>query len=239
MIIFILLQIALRDGGQAYAETNLSRLIAEPWNFVTAFLFVVIAGYWLFKIKNEIPKFTFLFGMLILLLIGGFGGTIYHGFRWHRAFLMMDWMPVLLITFSSSVWFFMKAWGKWWPPLILLLIYFFIQGVLFNSAVPIQTAINISYASMAAVVLFPVIWFLKKTKFRNARLVFVALVLFALALFFRWADMFIWLPIGTHFLWHIFGLSAVHFMLRFLYAVTKKEQKVLSLQPKQEKDLCH
>jgi hypothetical protein len=42
MHLFYLLNIPLRDGGHAYTETNLDRLVVEPWNFVSAaFLFNV------------------------------------------------------------------------------------------------------------------------------------------------------------------------------------------------------
>ena len=217
MKLFLLLQVPLRDGGQAYTETNLDRLIVEPWNFVTAILFFLLAVYWLKVVLKNLKAHRFLFAMLILLVIGGIGGSIYHGFRYHRAFLMMDWMPIMLITFSASVYFFIKSWGKWWPPLILILAYFFIQGSIFRSGIPIQTAINISYASMAVIVLFPIVWYLIKTGFAGYHFVTFALASFALALFFRWTDKFDWLPMGTHFLWHIFGLIAVHLMLRFVY----------------------
>ncbi len=217
MGLFTLLQIRLRDGGQAYTETDLTRLIVEPWNFVTAVLFLILAVYWLNLVSKQIKEHGFLFAMLILLTIGGIGGSVYHGFRWHQTFLMMDWMPIMLITFSASVYYFIKAWGKWWPPVILILAYFFIQGFIFRSGIPIQTAINISYASMSLMVLLPILWYLSKTGFARWQFVAAALLSFALALFFRWSDKFAWFPMGTHFLWHIFGLVAVHIMLRFVY----------------------
>jgi hemolysin III len=225
MLLLYLLNVPLRDGGHAYTETNLDRLVVEPWNFVTAALFVAVAVFWFFKIRKEIPRFGFLFAMLILLLIGGVGGTIYHGFRWHRAFLMMDWMPIMIITFSASVYFFIKAWGKWWPPAILLVLFFVLQGLLFNSGLPIQTAINLNYASMAVVVLVPIGWYLVKTGFANGYLVGLALLAFGTALFFRWADKLAWFPMGTHFLWHVFGLVAVHLMLLFLYRTRLAETR--------------
>ncbi len=225
MLLSYLLNIPLRDGGQAYTETNLDRFVVEPWNFVTAAFFVAVAVFWFLKIRKEIPRFGFLFAMLILLLIGGVGGTIYHGFRWHRAFLMMDWMPIMIITFSASVYFFIKAWGKWWPPALVLVLFFFLQGWLFKSGLPIQTAINLNYASMAVVVLVPIGWYLVKTGFANGHLVGLALLAFGAALFFRWADKLAWFPMGTHFLWHVFGLVAVHLMLLFLYRTRFSETR--------------
>jgi hypothetical protein len=43
MHLFYLLNIPLRDGGHAYTETNLDRLVVEPWNFVSAAFFVAVA----------------------------------------------------------------------------------------------------------------------------------------------------------------------------------------------------
>jgi hypothetical protein len=217
MILFNLLQVELRDHGQAYTETDFSRFIVEPWNFVTALFFLFLAIYWLNIVRKNIRSHGFMFAMLILLTIGGIGGSIYHGFRYHQAFLMMDWMPIMLITFSASVYYFIRAWGKWWPPLILLLVYFFTQGLFFRSSLTIQTKINISYATMSLIVLFPIVWYLSKTGFIRYRFVLFALLSFVVALFFRWTDKFAWLPFGTHFLWHIFGLIAVHLMLKFVY----------------------
>lgn len=213
----VLLNFLLRDGGQAYTETNLSRLIVEPWNFVTAAFFVILSVYWLLKVGKTARQHLFLYVMLWLLLVGSIGGTLYHGFRFHRLFLLMDWMPILLITFASSVWFFIRAWGRWGPPLLLVAAFFVFQAALFRSGVPIQVAINSSYASMAVLVLFPVGWFLRKSSWQNGLLVLLALAAFAAALFFRWADHLMWLPVGTHFLWHLFGLLAVHLMLRFVW----------------------
>ena len=224
MINTIFIQVPLRDGGQSYTETNLHHIIVEPWNFVTALFFIVAAVYWIYKIRFRIKEFGFLFSMLILLLVGGIGGTIYHGFRLYRIFLMMDWMPIILITFSVSVYFFIKAWGKWWPPVLLFVIYFFVQGILFRSSIPIQTTINISYASMAIIVLFPLVWYLKKTEFRNYQFILAAIIFFTFALFFRWADKFDWLMMGTHFLWHIFGLIAANFIISFLYTLDHKKK---------------
>jgi len=217
MELLYLPQTILRDGGQPYAETNLDRLIVEPWNFITAALFIVVALYWLFKVRKKIRKHGFLFSMIILLLIGSIGGTVYHGFRLHRVFLMMDWMPIMLITFAASVYFFIRSWGKWWPPVLFILGYFLLQGILFNSGIAIQTAINISYASMSVMILLPVLWYLSKTNWSHYRLVLFALIFFSLALFFRWADPFVLLPVGTHFLWHLWGLAAVHLMMRFVW----------------------
>lgn len=39
MHLFYLLNIPLRDGSHAYTETNLDRLVVEPWNFFTAAFF--------------------------------------------------------------------------------------------------------------------------------------------------------------------------------------------------------
>ena len=45
MLLFNLLNIPLRDGGQAYTETNLDRFLVEPWNFVTAAFFSMFSGW--------------------------------------------------------------------------------------------------------------------------------------------------------------------------------------------------
>jgi hypothetical protein len=225
MILLQTLSDPLRDGAQAYTETNPDRLIVEPFNFATSALFIVIAIYWFMKIRRVLPHHRFLCFMLIMLLTGGIGGTVYHGFRWHRIFLMMDWMPILIITISASVYFFIKVSGRWWLPVALVAVCFLFQAWLFNSNISIQTAININYAMMAAIVLLPVFIFLYKTDFRNVHLVAGAILSFGIALFFRWFDKFSPIDTGTHFLWHIFGLLAVHLMISYLYRSEIIEKK--------------
>src|SRR5688500_11776601 len=93
------------DQGPFYTETPVqiremqpySGGIAEPWNTVTAFLFVVIVVVWIVRLGRRIKRYPFFALTLPLLLIGGVGGTLYHGRRDWVGFFLMDVIPIYLL----------------------------------------------------------------------------------------------------------------------------------------------
>jgi len=61
------------DGGPLYAETNLEHWIAEPYNAMTAAVFVFIACYWLWRIRRDFRHRPFLAFASPVLALGGIG----------------------------------------------------------------------------------------------------------------------------------------------------------------------
>lgn len=214
-----------RDGGMLYAETNLQHIFPEPLNMLTSVLFLLLAIWWSFHIRKEFREHGFLTYALFLLYIGGIGGTIYHGFRQWHFFIMMDWLPIMLLCLSAGIWFIAKL-TRWHYAALLVCLYigfqFFARQKLLQSG-EIQLFININYAVLASFVLFPVLFFLIRTKFENGKWVGFALLAFGTALFFRVADRWELLSIGTHFLWHTFGAIAAFCMLQFVYLTAGKK----------------
>ncbi len=206
----------LTDGGPVYVETDLSHTVAEPWNAISAAVFVGIAAWWIWVLRGRYRQFGYLSLAVALLMVGGVGGTLYHAFRQSRLFLVMDWLPILLICLSASAYYFRKAVGSWRPALWLLAGLFVLQFLNFQF-VPVRMAVNVSYVFMAAMVLLPTLWLLVKTRFANAGWVFAALVAFGLAISFRIYDTDSGWHQGTHFLWHTFGAIACHAMFVFTY----------------------
>lgn len=228
----MLIQITrLRDGGGIYKETNLDNVIVEPFNAATAAIFIGIAIYWIIKCTNSgVQKSLFVFVCSLVLLIGGIGGTIYHAFRIHQVFLVMDWLPIMLLCFGASVYLLVRVTGKWWHGILycfsLFAIQFLMFGLLFpalRSTINPQLVISISYVFLAFAILIPLFLYLRKTAFKKARWVYLALASFVLAVSFRSLDAYVPLPIGTHFLWHLLGAAACHFMFRYIFET--REQK--------------
>src|SRR5688500_16819572 len=77
----------LLDRGPRYTETPRDPYapdappVAEPWNAVTAALFVALAVGWLVRLRGRYRNFPFLVCCVPILLVGGIGGTLYHGLR--------------------------------------------------------------------------------------------------------------------------------------------------------------
>lgn len=215
------------DGGMYYAETNVGQLFPEPLNAVTSMFFLAIAIHWTFKIKHNFKTHLFLSYCLVLLYIGGIGGTIYHGLRQWHFFILMDWLPIMLLCVSAGIYFLVKS-TKWYYAVFMLVGYFVCQFFLryWLAVDNIQLFINVNYALMALMVLLPVLNYLIHTQWKAAKWVGYALAAFLLALIFRIADKWDWLSIGTHFLWHSFGAVATYCMFQYIYLTQYQKELV-------------
>jgi len=213
------------DGGMLYAETNMEHVFPEPLNTITSCFFLAIAIYWTFKLRGSYKEHAFLTFALILLYIGGIGGTIYHGLRQWRIFIMMDWMPIMLLCVFAGVYFLGKL-TRWYFAVLLVVAYGFFQFYLRSQMMEagnIQLFININYAVLAGLVLFPVLGYLIKSKFRHGRWVGSALLAFVIALSSRVLDQWSMEGIGTHFLWHTFGAVAAFCMFQYIYLINHSD----------------
>ncbi|WP_116788207.1 hypothetical protein [Flavobacterium psychrotrophum] len=209
------------DGGMLYTETNFNHLFPEPLNTVTSVFFLCIAIYWTIKLWGKWKQYTFLSFAVILLYIGGIGGTIYHGLRQWHFFIMMDWLPIMLLCLTAGIYFITRI-SRWYYGALLVLLYFvfYLFSVSYvKGGGNMQLFININYAIMGAVVLLPVLVYLSKTHFAYGRWVGFALTAFIIALFFRIADGWGWISTGTHFLWHTFGAVAAFSMFKYLFLI--------------------
>ena len=207
------------DGGMLYAETRMGQTCPEPFNTITSCFFLIIAIYWTLVLWGKWRQHTFLSIAVVLLYIGGIGGTLYHGLRRWGFFIMMDWLPIMLLCVAAGVYFTARL-TRWYVALAIVAGYAAFQfGArrFFQQQGDIQLFININYAVLAGLVLLPVLAFLIKTRFRNGIWVGIALLAFIFALTFRVADRWGWLENGTHFLWHTFGAVAAFCMFQYIY----------------------
>jgi hypothetical protein len=202
------------DHGPFYTETpqEIRELkpypgaVAEPWNAVTASFFIIIALAWVVYLRGRLKNYPFLAIALPILLVGGIGGTLYHGTRSTYAYFLMDVIPIYLLGLTLSV--------VWWirlgPRLIHLLSMvgvLVLMQLLGWRALPTHWAINVSYALLALIMIIPLVLVLIRTRCRHVGWVATALVSFGIAWFFRIGDTIDppILPMGTHWLWHTFG----------------------------------
>ena len=225
MVLNLFLQMRLPDGGPVYMETDLSRFVAEPWNTATAFLFLMMAFYWGWRVQGKFVKFSFLSICLALLTVGGIGGTLYHAFRNSTFFLYMDWLPIMIICIMASGYFMLKVFGKWYIMLLGIATVFLAQFLVFRFIDPVP-AINISYAIMGTLLVIPTALMLYNTRFYHWWHVVFSFSSFLTALTFRVIDAWGIFPMGTHFLWHIFGALAGHFMIQYIYELYRAEHRL-------------
>jgi len=213
------------DGGALYAETNMARFFPEPLNALTSCFFLGIAIFWTFKLRNEYRNHPYLSIALILLYIGGIGGTIYHGLRQWSFFILMDWMPIMLLCLSAGVYFLARL-VRWAYALGIVLVYmlfqFYLRSTMANDP---HLFININYALMALLVLLPVTAYLSHTNWQHGKWVGFALAAFIIALTFRITDQRVNFKFGTHFLWHTFGAVASFCMFNYIYLVNAMKNR--------------
>jgi hemolysin III len=201
-----------------YKETDMAQFFPEPFNAITALLFLAIAIFWTLKMKGNFKEYPFLTYCLMLLYIGAIGGTVYHAFRQWPVFIMMDWMPIMLLCLSAGFYFVAQS-TRWYYAVVMVLAYLVLMLGLRNWILTDNTSlfINVNYAIMASFVLFSVLRYLIYTQWKAGKWVGFALLSFALALTFRIIDKREWLSFGTHFLWHTFGAVATFCMFNYIY----------------------
>ncbi len=222
----------LRDWGPLYTETPAdpfapdAPLVAEPWNTATAALFIAIAVAFAWRVRGRAREFPFLTVCLPILLAGAIGGTLFHGTRTRIFYFLLDVVPISLLGLAGSLFMAYRLWGRWmwlcYLPAVAVF-YLVVNRVLFRTVGQMspQWSVNISYASLALIVLSPIALVLWRTRFRHGGWVVAGVVSFAIAWFFRLVDRDIGatLPMGSHWLWHTFGAISTALMIQFFYTV--------------------
>jgi predicted membrane channel-forming protein YqfA (hemolysin III family) len=213
------------DGGPIYVETlnhmnsQEKGLIWEPYNTATAMLFGVVAVYWLFKIRGREKNLFFKISMPILL-IGSLGGTLYHGLRASRWFLLMDVMPIAILLIGSVVYIITRLSGRAWFGWVLAVGGFAATvglGVFMRRSGLAPFGPSTAYLMLVVYVIIPYTIFLLRTGREAMPYLILAGMLFLMAFAFRSIDLMVDLPMGTHFLWHTFGAFASASLITYLW----------------------
>lgn len=210
----------LPDGGQVYAETNLGNFVAEPWNAVSSLAFLIPAIYWLFRLKKKYFQYKFLTFCIPLLMAGGLGSTLFHAFRASKYLLMLDYLPIFILTAAVSIYLWKKVVLKWSYLFIFAIPVIAIKLLLSDFFSP-HEAMNISYFITGTLIFLPALILLFKTKLSGLKKFLLSLFCFSLSLLFRKVDSIsiIYLPMGTHWLWHILGAAGSFYLSEYLYVI--------------------
>ncbi len=207
-----------RDSGPIYQETLAGRLPVEPFNTYSNILFLLIIIYFSLKVYKDYKNHRFLAWSLPVLFLGFIGGTVYHATRSHDIWMYMDWLPIVILCLAVSVYYAVKLRVSRKKRLLLILvILFLVFGV---RLIPLSPHVKTSVGYIATVVglLLPIITYFYTTKLHHWGYVLLAFLSFGLAISFRILDNFVYIiPMGTHWLWHIFGAVSVFFLMNYIY----------------------
>ena len=218
----------LPDLGPVYHETHLNRLIVEPFNAVSSLSMSVAALMILvLLIKKDYRTYPFLSYVYVpLIFIGGIGSTIYHAFRASPLFLYMDVLPVLLLSILLSLFYWYKVYSNWF------FLFFMAILIVLSRGLPVMflkgaDAINVSYLLSGLLIIMPLTIFMYRNRFVNWQNVLYSVVALLLALVFRYMDDFDnpLLPMGTHWLWHVFSGVGVWFLGVYIYRTSEPQEK--------------
>ena len=219
--------VAPADGGPIYTETNFDHTIVEPWNAVSSLAILLPAVYWAIRIRRNYRQYSFLMLCLPLLFLGGLGSTIFHAFRSHRIWLLLDITPTGILMLLVALFFWMKVLPRKWLALPLLLLVFLLRMWAWQTF-PSHAGINISYALTGTSLFVPLLLVLSRQQWKGLLPITLSIGSLLLSLFFRKIDYdaAAVLPMGTHFLWHIFSGIGAYFLGLYLYESRSYEEKV-------------
>jgi hemolysin III len=206
------------DTGPLYQETIAGRFPVEPFNTFSNLIFLVIIAYFVSKIYKEPKKHLFLWIALPIIFVSWIGGTIFHATRSHQVWLVMDWLPIMIVCLAGILYFIGKIRKQWWQRVFIFLSILLLTSLPRFIDIPNNYRISVGYAFTGIAVLTPFFWYAYLQRWKNVRFLILGLLIFALAISFRTLDYTLEiLPMGTHWLWHLFGGIAVFFLLYYIY----------------------
>ena len=213
----------MKNFGPIYKETNFQGLLVDPWSVFTNLIFLAIVIYWAVKIGKDWKNNKFIVFSLPVLLVGYIGGTIFHAARISPIWLALDFLPIFFLSLATSIYFWRKLNLRWaFIPIIVVLPFVFLSLLWRFGIFPESFRINLGYATLAIIIIFPIFYYIFRKNKRFWPLAAAAVLSFAVALFFRYWDLKSSLPMGTHWLWHIFGGIATYFLIFYIYSLNKK-----------------
>ncbi|MFY0631350.1 MAG: ceramidase domain-containing protein [Flavobacteriaceae bacterium] len=206
------------DTGPIYQETIEGRLPVEPFNTFSNLIFIAILIYFIVRIYKQPKNHVFLWICIPIIFVSWVGGTIFHATRSHQVWLVMDWLPIMIVCLLGIIYFIGKIRKKWWERLLIFAGVFLLTSLPRLIELPNGFRISMGYAITAITVLTPFFWYAYLQKWENVKDLILGMVIFGIAVTFRTLDTKVeLLPMGTHWLWHTFGGVAVFFLLLYIY----------------------
>lgn len=217
----IWLQIVL-DGGPTYQETRMAMAsgtgwVVEPWNALSSLAIVLPGIYWLRYTMYRWRHYPVLFICSVLLLLNGVGSTLFHALRSSVWLLWLDVLPALLMNLIIVLYFSWLWLRSLWRVLLVVALFFLFVWL---SAVFLAGSwyVNTQYLIRGIFIFTPTLGLLWRTRWLAWQDLAWAALFLLFSLIFRILDKveIMWLPMGTHFLWHVLSAVSAIFLGRYL-----------------------
>jgi hemolysin III len=212
------------DFGPIYAETlpgiATGAFPVEPWNTWTNLVFVALFVHIVVRTRLNYRCYPLIVTSLPILAIGIIGGTIYHATRSHPVWLLMDVVPIVVLISAAALAFWHQVVDTW-PRAVFFFLLVALSGRIAGLVLVSEHTIRITlgYLSAALSIIFPLVVIVARSGWKNLGLLAGVILSFTTALTFRILDRPgtpPLLPMGTHFLWHVFGGCAVWMLMMLI-----------------------
>jgi hemolysin III len=207
----------------------MGRFPVEPFNTASNLVFLAVIIYFTYKLWHSQRPHYFLKSIMPLFFIGYLGGTIYHATRSAEIWLLMDWVPIVLLCLACSIYFVFKSANRLWSRVVLIAVIVALYMIPRILPVPVGYRTSAGYIGTAVAVLLPIFIYLYRTKWQRARYLGFTILFFTLAVGCRTLDKkfdidYLWM--GTHWLWHMLGGIAVFWLIQYIYEDIEQQQRL-------------
>lgn len=228
----------VKDNGPIYHEFNELDYIKEPWNAVSSIFFLVPVIYWVWKLRGQYKEHYIITLILPLLAMNGIGSTMYHALRAHQGWLVLDFLPALIMMLILGTYFWTRILGKWWQGIMIIPLTTGLVALVMTAYrygiihIPDNTAPNVIYIINGLMFIgIPLTILMIRTNFAKWHLIALTAFFLIGAITFRSLDHPTpnpfpeLMPQGTHFLWHIVSAFAVFSLGWYLYYLKDMKTK--------------
>ena len=198
-----------------YCERVVPGIWAEPLNAVTNLAFFFVGLFLVRDIRRNHPQVArdpSISALVLLVFLIGSGSGLFHtlAVRWA---MWADIIPITLFTLAY-LYFALRRFFQVgvWTSLACVMLMLFATGIL-----PALTMFRgTTYVPALLAMVSAGTWLRAKRNWETGNALLAAGGLFAISLSFRTADAPIcdFLPIGTHFLWHVLNAIVVYILIR-------------------------
>ncbi|HAA14675.1 MAG TPA: hypothetical protein DCE41_24510 [Cytophagales bacterium] len=214
---------------QYYAEFHPDAAITQPWNTFSSFCFFLPVIFWLIALRGMYKKYWVLIAIMPLALINGVGSSLWHAYSGGQLYLMLDTRPPRIMMGFLGAYFCRLLFGNWLVGAAAFAFWAWGMDTFRENARSYIDVgwVTFNYIFRSMIVIVPVLILMIYYRGKGGKWVLLTLASLLLAVYFRYQDSHPpdFLPMGTHFLWHVFCAAAYIPLGYFLIALEDERRR--------------
>ena len=223
----------LKDGFPPNAETVAGGFPAEPLNAISNLGFLLVLVYWALKTKFRIRLYPVIVITMPLMFCALVAGTMHHILRSDKVWHSITLLCIFFAVVNACVYLWYRVTESWMKSfLCVMAVPLVFRLFLASLTFPEKISVAVVFVVMALAMLIPAVVHCMRNHLKNLELLVISSLAFMIALIFREADANLVgiMPLGTHFLWHIFGAVSLFYLLKYLFITDKTKSKKVFLE---------